>query len=251
MSTLNLASYRFVALNDLPARRERMQQHCTELGLKGIILLAPEGINLFVAGSEAACEAFCAWMEQDEATAGLDYKRSYSSTVPFGKMRVKLKREIITFAQPQIDPSHYTSPALSPHDLKKWLDEGKKITLLDTRNHFEVMEGTFEGAMELNIERFTQFADAAKALPEELKKQPVVAFCTGGIRCEKAAPYLESLGFEQVYQLEGGILRYLELVGGEHYKGTCFVFDRRYSVDEKLAATQAITRRGEQSSAQS
>lgn len=234
MSIVNLASYRFTALDELEARRVQLLSMCKNGGLRGSILLAPEGINLFVAGSQEACDAFCTYLDSDPATAHMEFKRSYSGTQPFNRMQVRLKREIITFGHQDVLAGAAPSSAVTPTELKRWLDEGKALTLVDTRNHFEIAVGTFNGALDLHIDRFTQFADAAKALPESLKKQPIVAFCTGGIRCEKAAPYLASLGFEQVYQLEGGILRYLEQCGNAHYTGECFVFDGRGSVNANL-----------------
>ena len=234
MSIVNLASYRFVTLDALAARRAALLFACKSVGVKGTILLAPEGINVFVAGSEAACDAFRKHLESDAATANMDFKRSDSELQPFNRMRVRLKREIITFGHSDLLAKAPLSPTVTPEELKRWLDAGLPVTLIDTRNHFEVGVGTFDGALDLHIDRFTQFADAAKALPEALHNTRVVAFCTGGIRCEKAAPYLESVGFKDVYQLEGGILRYLERCGGAHYTGHCFVFDGRGSVDAQL-----------------
>jgi len=136
-----------------------------------------------------------------------------------------------------IEPDANASPKLAPQELKRWLDENRQVALLDTRNDYEVTLGTFKGAIDLNLKTFREFPAAAAALPEEIKKQPVVMFCTGGIRCEKIGPYMRGLGFENIYQLEGGILKYFEECQQEHYEGTCFVFDQRVAVDPSLAPT--------------
>jgi len=167
----------------------------------------------------------------------LAVKESFSREQPFNRMLVKIKREIIPFGVAGIDPRSYTSPRLSASELKRWIDEGRSFTLLDTRNDFEVHAGTFQNALAIGIDDFRQFPAAVERLPETLKNQPVVTFCTGGIRCEKAAPYLESVGFREVYQLDGGILKYLETCGGEHYEGDCFVFDQRVALNDKLDAS--------------
>jgi UPF0176 protein len=147
---------------------------------------------------------------------------------------VKIKREIIAFGVQGIAPGRYTSPRVSARQLKQWLDEGKPITLLDTRNNFEVQTGSFDSAVAIGVEDFRDFPKAVSRLPASLKDRPVVSFCTGGIRCEKAAPYLEREGFSQVYQLEGGILKYFQDCGGAHFHGDCFVFDKRVALNPEL-----------------
>ena len=134
-------------------------------------------------------------------------------------------------------PADYTSPKIAAKELKRWLDEGRPVTLLDTRNDYEVKLGTFKGAIDPDIKTFRGFPDAVRKLPEELKDQPVVMFCTGGIRCEKAGPFMEMEGFKHIYQLDGGILKYFEECGGDHYDGDCFVFDQRVGVDPALCET--------------
>jgi len=153
---------------------------------------------------------------------------------------VKIKKEIIAFGIDGIDPAHKPSPKLAPHTLKQWLDEGRPITLLDTRNDYEVKMGTFKGALVPHIDNFREFPEAVGRLPAELKKQPVVMFCTGGIRCEKAGPFMLREGFEEVFQLDGGILKYFEACGGAHYDGECFVFDRRVGVNAQLQETGSV-----------
>ena len=237
MPILNIAAYKFAELQDLPELRERLKSESVSLGLKGSILLTPEGINLFIAGEPSSVEQLLVTLRSIPGLEHLQEKRSESAEQPFNRMLVKLKQEIIAFGVEGINPARYTSPRLPAKELKRWLDEGRPVTLLDTRNTYEVKLGTFAGAVTLPIRHFRKFPEAINALPEELKQAPVVSFCTGGIRCEKAAPYLERAGFREVYQLEGGILKYFEECGGAHWNGECFVFDKRVGVDPALQET--------------
>ncbi len=236
---VNIAAYKFVTLDDLPARRVALRDRCRELGLKGTILLSPEGVNLFLAGSREAIDAFVAGLRAQPEFADLETKESLSDRQPFNRMLVRLKREIIAFGVEGIDPRRETSRRLPAKELKAWLDEGRPVTLLDTRNDYEIALGTFENAVPIRLDEFRHFPEAVARLPEEMKEQPVVSFCTGGIRCEKAAPFLEKAGFKDVYQLEGGILKYFEECGGAHYRGDCFVFDQRVGLNPGLAETDA------------
>ncbi len=234
---VNIAAYRFASLSDLKSLRESLLADCKAWGLRGTILLSPEGINLFVAGDAASIERLLARRRTIPGLEELTPKYSESSEQPFRRMLVRIKQEIIAFGVPGIDPARRTSPKLAPRDLKQWLDEGRPVTLLDTRNDYEVKLGTFENALTLDLDHFRNFPRAVETLPAELKQRPVVMFCTGGIRCEKAGPYLEQIGYEHVLQLDGGILKYFEECGGEHFQGECFVFDRRVGVDPALAET--------------
>lgn len=240
---LNLSAYRFAPFSaeELPALRERLLTLTRdELKLRGTILLSTEGINLFVAGPRAATDVLLGELRALPGLADLAPKESLSAEQPFNRMLVKIKKEIIAFGVEGIDPARAPSPRLEARELKRWLDEGRPVTLLDTRNDYEVKLGTFKNAVVPHIDHFRHFPEAVRRLPEELKKQPVVTFCTGGIRCEKAAPFLEREGFEQVFQLEGGILKYFEECGGAHYDGECFVFDRRVGVDPELRETDSV-----------
>jgi UPF0176 protein len=231
---INLSAYRFAPLSGLPELQARLRAVASAGGLKGTILLAAEGINVFVAGERGALDRLLA---EIHAVPGLDKlvpKESRSDQQPFNRMLVKIKREIIAFGVPGIDPARQPAPKLAARTLKQWLDEGRPVTLLDTRNDYEVSAGTFRGAIPAGIRRFRHFPQAADRLPAALKDQTVVTFCTGGIRCEKAAPYLQQTGFKQVFQLDGGILKYFEECGSAHYEGACFVFDERESVDSEL-----------------
>ncbi len=235
----NISCYKFAQLADLKALRERLIGLCKGWGLKGTILLSTEGINFFVAGPLAEIDLLVAELRRIPGLADLQPKHSPSGEQPFTRMLVRIKKEIIAFGVEGIDPAQRPSPKLPAATLKQWLDEGRPITLLDTRNDYEVKLGTFRGAQALSIDHFRQFPDAVRALPAELKSQPIVMFCTGGIRCEKAGPFMEREGFTDIYQLDGGILKYFEQVGGDHYDGECFVFDQRVGVDPSLRETDS------------
>ncbi|MEO6052711.1 MAG: rhodanese-like domain-containing protein, partial [Chthoniobacterales bacterium] len=236
---INIASYKFTPMPDLTPLREKLTEQCRTWGLKGTILLSPEGINLFVAGPQAEIDLLLTELRSIPGLEDLAPKYSESDHQPFTRMLVKLKKEIITFGVEGIDPANSPAPKLTARTLAQWLDEGRPITLLDTRNDYEVKMGTFKGALPLGIDNFRDFPEAARKLPPEMKKQPIVTFCTGGIRCEKAAPFLQREGFEQVFQLDGGILKYFEECGGAHYEGECFVFDKRVGLDPNLSETRA------------
>ena len=231
---LNIATYRFIAIADSAKLKAQWLPRLQVLGLKGTILLAPEGINMFLAGAETEVHAFLAMVNDDARFADLDVKKSWSDSVPFARLKIKLKCEIVSFRQTNVDPIHAPAPFMQAEELKRRLDAGEDIVLLDTRNDVEVAKGTFDRALFWGNRNFTEFADAARAHIGELKDKTVVSFCTGGIRCEKAAPFLQSLGAKNVFQLQGGILRYFEEVGRDHYSGDCFVFDERSALDSSL-----------------
>jgi UPF0176 protein len=246
---LNIAAYRFVPLTDPASWIDALRERCDVLDLKGTVIVAHEGINLFLAGASAAIEAFIAWLTGDPrfvdaqgepAFTGLRVKRSWSDTQPFGRLRIKHKPEIVTMRRATVQPTASRAAAIAPECLATWLaqghdDDGKPVVLLDTRNAFEVAHGHFEGARHLDIERFDAFPDAVDRVLDELRDQTIVTYCTGGIRCEKAALYMKEAGFTRVLQLDGGILDYFEQVGDQHWQGSCFVFDERIAVDASLA----------------
>ena len=236
---VNVAAYKVSPRTYGKPLRRRLLYRCKILGVRCTILISTEGVNLFVAGVRESVDAVLAELRSLPGLAGLEVKESESARQPFNRMLVRIKREIIAFGVEGIDPSRRTSPKLAPRELKRWLDEGRPITLLDTRNDYEIKLGTFQNARTLGIDHFREFPAAVDQLPEELKRQPVVMFCTGGIRCEKAGPYMEREGFEQIYQLEGGILKYFEECGAAHYDGECFVFDQRVGLDAGLSETES------------
>jgi UPF0176 protein len=236
---LHLAGYRFVPVADPAELRGRLFECGSALGLLGTVLVAHEGINLCLAGGEQAVRDFAAWLRGDDRFAALQFKESWSRTVPFRRWKVKVKREIIRMDHPAIRPSAGRAPAVDAATLRRWLDrghddEGRPLVMLDTRNAFEVDHGTFEGAIDWRIARFTDFPRAFDEHRAQLEGKTVVSFCTGGIRCEKAALYMQASGLDNVWQLEGGILEHFEKSGAAHYRGTCFVFDERETVGSVL-----------------
>jgi len=242
-SYVNIAAYKFITFSDTVEKRPQFRALCEELGLKGTILLSPEGINLFLAGLREPIDRFLAWLRADERFADLQVKESYSDRQPFTKMLVKLKREIITMKNPLIQPEKGRAPAVDAKTLKRWLDQGqddtgKPVVMVDTRNAFEVDVGSFDNTIDYRIDKFSEFPDVIAQNRDQLAGKTVVTFCTGGIRCEKAAIHMQNVGFDSVYQLEGGILKYFEEVGGAHYTGDCFVFDYRTALNPNLEATE-------------
>ncbi|HEY4415798.1 MAG TPA: sulfurtransferase [Verrucomicrobiae bacterium] len=236
---VNIAAYKFVALPELRSLRARLLALCKSWELKGTILLSVEGINLFVAGTAENIDLLLGELRGLPGLEDLKPKISVTDHQPFTRMLVRIKKEIIAFGVEGINPAQRTSPKLAATDLKQWLDEGRPVTLLDTRNDYEVKLGTFKNALPIGIDHFRDFPEAVRNLPPQLKEQPIVMFCTGGIRCEKAGPFMEREGFKQIFQLDGGILKYFEDCGGAHYDGECFVFDQRVGVDPSLQETES------------
>jgi UPF0176 protein len=241
---LNISCYKFVALPDAAELRPLLHSRAVAAQIKGTILLAEEGINFFLAGSAGAVRGFVDALRTDARFADLAPKESWSTTVPFRKMLVKVKREIIRMDHPAIRPAEGRAPSVDPATLRRWLgqghdDDGRPVVTLDTRNAFEVDHGTFDGAIDWRIGKFTDFPPALRAHKEALRDKTVVSFCTGGIRCEKAAILMREEGLPHVYQLEGGILKYFELTDGAHYHGGCFVFDDRAVLGSDLSAEGA------------
>ena len=235
----NIAAYKFVSLENLEQRRLVLLEQTQAQKLKGTILLTPEGINLFLAGTQQNIEEFLVWLRQDPAFADLEVKYSVSPDLPFKKMLIKIKREIIRMNHPTIRPEAGRAPAVDAQTAARWItqgrdDTGRPIVLLDTRNDFEVDAGTFVGAINWQLTKFTEFPQAVLDHKDELAGKTVISFCTGGIRCEKAAIFMGEVGIENVYQLDGGILKYFEQTGGVGYQGNCFVFDERRTVDPTL-----------------
>jgi UPF0176 protein len=227
MGIVNIAGYKFVSLTALAVLRQRLQQQCMNLGIKGTILLSQEGINIMLAGVEKAIAAFITALTCEEKFSDILFKKSYSEKIPFQRLQVKIKKEIITFNMPGVVPGEKTGKYLAPKEFKQWLDQKKEMLVLDVRNRCEVAVGTFSNASDLEINHFSSFAKAAQKLDNTLKQKPLVMFCTGGIRCEKASAYLLQQGFQEVYQLHGGILNYFQECGSAHFNGKCFVFDER------------------------
>lgn len=238
MNYINISGYQFINLADLESLQKDLSAFCRSLDLKGTILLGCEGINSFLSGTREQIDAYYRLLP--EFGFNITYKESSSASSPFNKMLVKIKREIVTMGSDEVDPVNQPAPRVSAQLFKQWLAEDKPMILLDTRNEYEVRIGKFKNAIDLTIRHFREFPEAIQKLPEEYKNIPVVTYCTGGIRCEKAAPLMIKHGFKEVYQLDGGILKYLEECGNTFYEGECFVFDKRIAVDDKLEKTPTL-----------
>jgi UPF0176 protein len=242
---VNIAAYKFVTFDDTEAMRPQYQEICARLALKGTILLTPEGINMFLSGPRDNIDEFLAWVRSDARFADLEVKESLSSEQSHKRMLVKIKKEIITMRMPLIKPEEGRAPFVEAHTLKRWLDNGvddngKPVVMVDTRNDFEVDVGTFNNTVDYRIKKFTEFPELIAAHKDDFEGKTVVTFCTGGIRCEKAAIHMQNIGYDNVYQLEGGILKYFEEVGGAHYTGDCFVFDYRTALNPQLQPTETV-----------
>jgi UPF0176 protein len=239
-----LALYKFVALPDAEALKPELAHYCCARKIRGTFILAPEGINGTVAGTPEAIDALMAWFETSPSwagrLAGAEAKFSTAEEMPFLRMKVRLKPEIVTLRAPEADPSQRVGTYVEARDWNG-LIERNDVTVIDTRNDYEVKLGTFARAQDPATKSFTEFKDYVATL--DPKRHPKVAmFCTGGIRCEKASAYMLSQGFSEVFHLKGGILKYLESVPAEQsrFNGECFVFDERVSVTHGLAEGEAI-----------
>lgn len=239
---LNISCYLFVSLSDTAALRDRLDARADALGLKGTVLIAEEGINLFLAGLADDVRAWVDELRADPRFAALTPKESWSDAQPFQRLKVKVKPEIIRMNRPAVRPDQAPrAPALPPATLARWLDQGhdddgREVVMLDTRNGFEVDHGAFDGAIDWRLDKFSDFPAALAARKAELAGKTVVSYCTGGIRCEKAAMVLADEGLT-TWQLDGGILKYFEDTGGRHYHGSCFVFDDRRTLAADLSPT--------------
>ncbi|KNZ33000.1 MAG: hypothetical protein AD742_08495 [Methylibium sp. NZG] len=242
---LNISAYKFVSVSDTAELRESVRSHAQAGGLKGTVLIADEGINLFLAGAPEAVHNFVAWLRSDARFADLAVKESHSAALPFGKLLVKVKAEIIRMNERGVKPQAQRAPAVAPRTLKRWLDQGhddagRPVLMLDTRNQFEVDHGRFEGAVSWQLSKFSDFPAALHAHRAQLEGKTVVSYCTGGIRCEKAALLMQGAGVESVLQLDGGILKYFEETGGAHFNGACFVFDARETLNPALTPATEV-----------
>jgi UPF0176 protein len=235
---VNIAGYRFIDLDDRDKLRQPFRYVCEKLNLKGTILLSKNGINFFLAGKQDSIDSYIEFLESDERFIGIPLKISYTDYQPFRRMLVRLKKEIIALGMDEIRPLDYTGENIKPLEFKKILDNGEEVIIVDTRNEYETRVGVFENAIDLNLSTFKDFPKAIQNLPEEYKKKQIVMYCTGGIRCEKASVVMMNAGFENVKQLEGGILGYFEETDGSYWKGDCFVFDQRVAVDTDLNETE-------------
>jgi UPF0176 protein len=229
------ALYKFVRLEDYHELREPLLEKCLALQIKGTLLLAYEGINGTVAGSREGIDALLAYLKADKRFADIDHKESFFDDAPFYRMKVKIKKEIVTLGVDGIDPNDTVGHYVEPKDWNALIAD-PDVVVIDTRNHYEYELGTFEKALDPHTESFREFPDYVKQNMDPVKQKKVAMFCTGGIRCEKSTAYMLKQGFEEVYHLKGGILKYLEEVPESEslWHGDCYVFDNRVAVNHRL-----------------
>jgi len=240
LDVLNVAGYKFEPLNNIEILVPEFQSVCDDLELKGSVYLSPNGINFSLSGSEESIEEYLHFMEQDKRFLDIPLKKTYSETQPFRKMKVRLKKEIISLGRDDINPRELTGDYVTSKELYSMYENNDDVVVLDTRNEYETRVGLFENAVDLQLDTFRDFPDAIEQLPEEYKDKQIVMYCTGGIRCEKASAVMLKAGFSNVKQLEGGVLDYFKETGGKYWNGDCFVFDERVALDTKLNETEYI-----------
>lgn len=230
------ALYKFTDLPDYKSLQNVLKSFCQSQGITGTLLLATEGINGTVAGTREAINALIDWFMRDVRFHNLEYKESLSETCPFYRLKVRLKKEIVTLGVPGVNPTVQKGTYVEPEEWNQLLQDSE-VVLIDVRNDYEVHIGSFKGAINPQTTCFTQFPKVVEKKFNPTQQKKIAMFCTGGIRCEKASSYLLAQGFENVYHLKGGILKYLETIPAERslWEGDCFVFDRRVSVDHSLA----------------
>ncbi|WXU00738.1 MAG: Thiosulfate sulfurtransferase GlpE [Catillopecten margaritatus gill symbiont] len=233
------ALYQFVRLDDFKEFRTPLRQLLVDLDIKGTILLALEGLNGTVAGTQDSIDKLVQFLENDGRFNNLEIKFSHSKNLPFKRLKVKLKKEIVTLGVEHIDPLSSVGTYVKPEDWNALISD-PDVVLIDTRNDYEYGIGSFQGAINPNTETFREFPSYTKAHLEQYRDKKVAMFCTGGIRCEKSTAYLKSQGFKEVYHLQGGVLKYLEETqeNDSLWEGECFVFDERVAVKHNLEQGQ-------------
>ena len=235
------ALYKFVQLQDCATLRDSLQARCKQLQIKGTLLIAPEGINGTVAGSRASINALLQHLHSDSRLADLEHKESSTEHMPFGRMKVRIKREIVTLGHPEADPSRLVGVYVEPADWNRLIQD-PDVLVIDTRNEYEFAIGSFAGAIDPGTSSFREFPSFVNNYLADARSRKIATFCTGGIRCEKATAFLLEQGFDEVYHLKGGILKYLEQIPQEDslWQGDCFVFDERVSVGHGLQPGDAV-----------
>ena len=239
-SVTNIAGYKFEPIKNAVDLISVYQEKCKELGLKGTMLISKNGINFSLAGTQQATDAIITFLEEDNRFLNIPLKVTYSETQPFRRMKVRLKKEIISLGRDDIDPRELTGEYVTPQELLSIYENNEDVVVLDTRNEYETRVGLFENAVDLQLDTFRDFTKAIEQLPEGYKDKQIVIYCTGGIRCEKASAVMLKAGFKDVKQLEGGVLDYFKETGGKYWNGDCFVFDERVALDTELNETEYI-----------
>jgi UPF0176 protein len=240
MNIANITGYKFTPIDDELLLRETILKYSTDLNLKGTVLISSKGLNFSVSGTKKNIDNFIVFIHSDKRFSDVDIKITYNKYQPFRKMLVRIKKEIISMGVEEINPFQFTGQKISPKELNNKLDNNEEIVLLDTRNEYEVRLGTFKNALDLDLDSFRDFPEEIEKLREELNGKEVVMFCTGGIRCEKASALMLKNGFENIKQIEGGVINYFQETGGKHWNGDCFVFDDRVALNKNLAETDYV-----------
>jgi UPF0176 protein len=240
MKIANITGYKFIPIKNELVLQETILKRSTNLNLKGTVLISRKGINFSVSGNKNNIDKFLLFIRSDSRFADVDVKITYNAYQPFRKMLVRIKKEIISMGIEEIDPFKFTGQKISPKELNKKLNNNENIVLLDTRNEYEVRLGTFKNAIDLNLDSFRDFPKEIEKLRKKLNGKEVVMFCTGGIRCEKASALMLKNGFENIQQIDGGVINYFKETGGRHWNGDCFVFDDRVALDKDLLETDYV-----------
>ena len=240
MNIANITGYKFTPITDTKLLQEKIINLSEENNLKGTVLISDKGINFSIAGLIENTSNFLKVIKKDEQFSDIDIKTTFNEYQPFRKMLVRIKKEIISMGVDEINPYEFTGEKIKPFELNKKLDDGEDVILLDTRNEYEVRLGTFENAIDLNLDSFRDFPTKIKGLREQIGDKEIVMFCTGGVRCEKASALMLKSGFKNVKQIDGGVINYFKETGGAHWKGDCFVFDDRVALDKKLNETDYV-----------
>ena len=240
MNIANITGYKFTPITDTKLLQEKIINLSEENNLKGTVLISDKGINFSVAGLIENTSNFLKVIKKDEQFSDIDIKTTFNEYQPFRKMLVRIKKEIISMGVDEINPYEFTGEKIKPFELNKKLDAGEDVILLDTRNEYEVRLGTFENAIDLNLDSFRDFPTKINELREQIGDKEIVMFCTGGVRCEKASALMLKSGFKNVKQIDGGVINYFKETGGAHWNGDCFVFDDRVALDKELNETDYV-----------
>ena len=240
MNIANITGYKFTPITDTKLLQEKIINLSEENNLKGTVLISDKGINFSVAGLIENTSKFVNVIKKDKQFSDIDIKTTFNEYQPFRKMLVRIKKEIISMGVDEINPYEFTGEKIKPFELNKKLDAGEDVILLDTRNEYEVRLGTFENAIDLNLDSFRDFPTKINGLREQIGDKEIVMFCTGGVRCEKASALMLKSGFKNVKQIDGGVINYFKETGGAHWNGDCFVFDDRVALDKELNETDYV-----------
>lgn len=237
MNIANITGYKFTPIEDTSNLQKDISNCSNKLKLKGTVLISNKGLNFSIAGTRDNVDTFIEFLYTYERFKNMPIKTTYNDYQPFRKMLVRIKKEIISMGVDDIDPFVFTGAKISPLELNEKLNNNEDVVLLDTRNEYEVRLGTFENTIDLNLDSFRDFPNEMEYLKKTLEGKDIVMFCTGGVRCEKASALMLKNGFQNVRQIDGGIINYFKETGGNHWKGDCFVFDDRVALDKDLLET--------------